>query len=99
MSRGPLIDEHLPQRVRPLTWPALPLTTVAELARINPCVSENLTTSPYSKSATCVGARSEIRLVRTRYLGVLSNIVFMRIFGADNFRPLGRQSASIRDGC
>src|SRR5258708_5946236 len=38
---------------------------------------------------------SEIRLVRARYLGVLSSIVFMRVFGADIFTSAS--SAPIAD--
>src|SRR5215813_8414552 len=41
---------------------------------------------------------SEIRLVRTRDFGVLSGVVFMRVFGADNLLPLSYQRAPIRFG-
>ena len=41
---------------------------------------------------------SEIRLVRTRDFGVLSGVVFMRVFGADNLLPLCYQRAPIRFG-
>jgi CRP-like cAMP-binding protein len=39
---------------------------------------------------------SEIRLVRTRDFGVLSDVVFMWVFGADNLLPLCYQRAPIR---
>src|SRR5215468_628921 len=41
---------------------------------------------------------SEIRLVRTRDFGVLSGVVFMRVFGADNLLPLCYERAPIRFG-
>jgi hypothetical protein len=38
---------------------------------------------------------SEIRVVRTPDFGVLSGVVFMRVFGADNLLPLCYQRAPI----
>src|SRR6266853_4422339 len=66
------------------------------LARLSVSAAMNL---PKSGDLPQPLAGSEIRFVRARYLGVLSSIVFMRVFGADDFPPLGRQSASIRDCC
>src|SRR6516162_2444559 len=37
------------------------------------------------------GTSLEIRLVRGRYRAVLSRIIFMRVIGADGFRPLAER--------